>query len=876
MSTAASQLQFAAEFSLFLVALAGLSFALLRPEMLAENSTIRLGAAIGFGCLAVASFAHGALLVDAADASGLVALRTVGMLALAPLPLQWRSGTASRLLLWTSLVALAVSEVGILSSQGSAADWARAAGALALGAALLAAGRRSIPTRIAASSAAILLAVVLAIAVSLSVVISTNVEQEAKRRFGAESNAEAEQASAQGVLALNNAALVGRVIANTPASNAAFQALVAESTSADARNAARERLTSDLSELVVGAKDIDPRVGPVLIVGPTGGVLVATGITSNADAALFAGTSVVAEVLANGTQRQSLVVASGGIYGVGVRVLSLDNRTVNGAVIFTTLLDNTYLESRVTLAHTDIAGYGIALVGRNQILASTGPQPSDAALQHISAQVIEGADTASTTVDSRFVVAKAVVAPDGSRLAALIISVPATFLEGTRDDVFRALFLAALGATLLALVLASFVGERIGAGLRRLTVAAGQLQAGDLHASAGLRSDDELGVLSSSFDSMTGSIRGMTAELRQAAEDEAGLRGRLEAVVAGMAEAVVAVDDRGDVTDYNAAAAELFGMTARKAVGRPLVQIIDLVDSSGTPLTERLLRPGAESWTAPAAVIVANGTEVPVVVSAGTLRGAADQVVGAVFLFRDVRREQEVERMKTEFLANISHEMRSPLTPIKGYAGMLRTRTVSTDRVKQFATEIEGGVVQLERVVDQLVNFATMAAGRLDLHVEEIKVRELLDKALARWQDRLPKSVTLERKVARGVKTIAADRRYLEQSLDELIDNAVKYSPNGGKILVSAASVEGDEAPMVEIAVTDHGEGIAPAKLGTIFDDFSQGDASVTRRFGGLGLGLALASRIVRAHGGDLDCQSVVGKGTRVAIRIPIDHPGAT
>jgi PAS domain S-box-containing protein len=541
--------------------------------------------------------------------------------------------------------------------------------------------------------------------------------------------------------------------------------------------------------------------------------------------------------------------------------------------VASTPLDAGYLALRAA----GDANLGLAFATRAEVLAGHGDQPPAAEVLRLAGRATAEAAAASVETGGRFVVARPVLDAAGTPVMAAVASLPTAVADETRADLYRTLFLVALAAAALALVLAAVVGERIGAGLRRLTTAARRVQAGDLDVDSAVRSDDELGVLGSAFDSMTGSLRSMTAELRRAADDEARLRARLEAVVAGMGEALVAVDADGRVTDFNAAAEELFGVAAADAVGRPVAAVGAVVGEDGEDVADRLASPPPEAWSTQATVVRPDGGEVPVAVSGGTVVPSGGGSAGAVAVFRDVRREREVERMRTEFLSNISHELRTPLTPIKGFAGVLRSRTVPPESAREFAGEIIAAADQLERVIGQLVNFATMAAGPLQLRPEPVAVRDLLDAAVERWRPRLGDRHPITRRVARGVPAVVADRRLLEVTIDELVDNAVKYSPDGGPVrLAASADGDGDGAgrPRVRISVTDSGVGIPADRLDSIFGDFAQLDGSATRRFGGLGLGLAMVSRVVRAHDGDLECSSVPGRGSRFTIVLPAGLDG--
>lgn len=878
MSATDVQVRFAAEFALFLVSLAGLGFTFLRADLLVARAVARVAAAGGFAALAVGALLSGALVVDDPTSAGVVGLRLAGLVLLAIAVQAWHTARGGRTLLLIGMVAVALAELGpTVEGSDAALDAARALGALAIGAALVAASGRAISARIAASASAILFVVITVLAVALSAVITDNVEDEAVRRYGARAETEADTAAGQGVTILGPTQLLASALQSTndEATQAALAALTDRNATTEQLGAAVGRVTTQV-DAYIDAFIADPRVGPVLLVNADGRVVATldptaspAGSPTGVDPALateLAGSTVVAEALSQRGSAQSVLAVAGRPLAVAASPITL-NGEARGVVVLTSRLDDTYLAVRAAPIEAEQSGVALALVGRDGVLAADGPALVGDEVAALALAAMDQAGPTTRDIGARLAVARP-VPPDGPPTMALVLSVPRSQIEAAREDLYRVLFLVAMGAAAAAIALAAVAGERIGVGLRRLTAAASAIREGNLDASAGVSTDDELGALGSTFDAMAGSIRTMTAELRTAADDEAALRGRLEAVVAGMGEALVAVDATGHITDFNAAAEELCDLPARVARGRPVAEVLQLVAEDGADLSSRIARPVLEGWTVSGTVVQAGGREVPVVVSAGTLRGPGNDVHGAVFVLRDVRRERELERMKTEFLANISHELRTPLTPIKGFASILGTRELPLERTKDFADEINVAADQMERVIGQLVNFATIVGGRLALDPEPVSARSVIDDAVRRWKDRVDGSHQIVRRVAARTPPMLADRLYVSQSLDELIDNAVKYSPNGGKITVTAAPEEGGGA--LRVSVTDQGLGIPADRLDTIFDDFSQGDASATRRFGGLGLGLALVQRIARAHGGDVTCESVPGKGSRFSMTLPV------
>lgn len=863
----AAQLRFAVEFATFLVAVAGATIVLLRPQLMGANRGSRVVLALGFAGVAAAAFLHGSVLTGTRELA-VIGLRGAGIVLLAVGTLRWGEDRAPRRALWTSLVLMAVAEASSVTDGGTVADWARGAGALALGTVLITSARRSVPARIAVSAVATLLVVVLAVSVALSIVISGNIEREALGRVGARALAEAEEVQiSSGKDAMNSAKLVALTIQGRPAD---FLIGLSNRPVADAS------VLGNLEDFV--REDLLSAKGPLLYATEKRRVIAAIGLDSVGADALVGSRAVNELVQRRLKETGSIEIIGGRVLAVGVHVVQAQApegvRPV-GLVVASADLTRDYLVER---SRNDPA-VTLALVDRERVLVSYGRPLASATVLGVANEALRAGDgSASRVAGGTFLAARAVVALDGARVLAVVATLPTTVVDDTRNALFSKLFLVGLLTSLAAFFVAVFVGERIGVGLRRLTRAAEAIQAGDLSVRTNVVSPDEVGVLSATFDSMAESIETLAAELRQTAEEEARTRTRLETVVAGMGEALVAVDAAGRITTFNAAAEELFGVRARDALGQSASTVATVATEDGVDLSARLSQPSANPWSSSAVVLRDGNTRIPVALSAGSLGRPGGPSVGGVYVLRDMRREREAERAKSELLSNISHELRTPLVPIKGYAELLLRRKVPEAKARQSLAEIVDAADRLELVVQRLLDVAAQEATPLSVRRDPVAVRPLLESVVTRWKGRVDDMHPITRRTSRALPEVNGDRRLLERCLDELVDNAVKFSPAGGAVSVTAAlasnGADGDApSPAVRISVRDYGIGIPADRLDRIFEDFAQGDSSPTRQFGGLGLGLALVRRIVHAHHGELVCETSPGEGSTFSMILPVGAP---
>jgi signal transduction histidine kinase len=252
----------------------------------------------------------------------------------------------------------------------------------------------------------------------------------------------------------------------------------------------------------------------------------------------------------------------------------------------------------------------------------------------------------------------------------------------------------------------------------------------------------------------------------------------------------------------------------------------------------------------------------------------AEVAQGNVRRFEDerrmVQRLADVDRIKTNFIANVSHEFRTPLTVIQGMGKTLTTRWADMDDEtrRELLNRSNSNADALAEMIDRLLDFSQLEAGRLDARPEDFDIGELLERSVDRLSSLFgTREVTLA--VDNGL-VVRADPRLIDRVIDNLLSNAAKHTPETAHVTVSAAAEDG----VARVAVSDDGPGIAPADLEHLGERFFRGGDVVARRTRGAGLGLAFARQVVELHGAKLEIASEPGRGSTFTFRVPLSGNG--
>jgi two-component system sensor histidine kinase VicK len=388
--------------------------------------------------------------------------------------------------------------------------------------------------------------------------------------------------------------------------------------------------------------------------------------------------------------------------------------------------------------------------------------------------------------------------------------------------------------------------------LERLVDASGDLAAGNLTTRVEVGGPEETATLGTAFNEMADELQ--TAYRRV----EEG-RQQLAVTLESLSDGVITVDAEGLITDTNPAARLLLPAVRD---GAPIAAVLN--EGAVPPGRLRRLLAGREQEE----MHIGEGDSV-LAITASTL-GAPEG--GSVLSVRDVSERARLERMKDEFVLTASHELRSPLTSVQGFAELLAMEGGDlTSKQSETVEIILDNTRHLVRLLNDLLDLARSDAGRLTINPRPIDVPPLLDDVSRLLRGRAEaRHQNLRIEIDADLPQVSAERDRIKQVLVNLLTNAVEYCPDGSAIVISASRV-GDE---VELAVSDNGPGIPDSQLEHIFDRFTRGDAGLTQRVGGTGLGLAIAKSLVELHGGAIGVSSREGAGSTFRVVLPAIRAG--
>jgi two-component system phosphate regulon sensor histidine kinase PhoR len=447
---------------------------------------------------------------------------------------------------------------------------------------------------------------------------------------------------------------------------------------------------------------------------------------------------------------------------------------------------------------------------------------------------------------------------DGQNLTGYIrLSRPMFQVVQSVDEIRLSVLKALLLTLLLSVILAVVFSSKIVAPIQEIAAFTDRIRKGDVSGMVMIESRDEIGQLARNINEM---VSGLQEKIRQANDE----RWKLRAAFAGMAEGVMVLDAQHRIENLNKGMADIIGREYADIVGKSVLEVFRNVELQDA--LNRFRQAGE-----PVLQEIALGDDMPLVldVSISAVKNLPGEAPKTMMVFHDLTRLKKLERMRVDFVANATHEIKTPLTAIIGFVETLEQGAIEdTAMARKFLHTIRENALRLNRLVDDLLILSNIELGETKLNLEGLVVADVLERALMLIQANAAlKNISLRTDLSAELPLIRADRDKAVQIMLNILDNAVKFTPDGGQVSIAASE---DEHDFITLKITDSGPGIPKSELPRLGERFYRVDKMRSRDLGGTGLGLSIVKHLMKAHQGSMEIDSTPGKGTVVSLKFSI------
>ncbi|WP_086347306.1 cell wall metabolism sensor histidine kinase WalK [Candidatus Enterococcus clewellii] len=427
-------------------------------------------------------------------------------------------------------------------------------------------------------------------------------------------------------------------------------------------------------------------------------------------------------------------------------------------------------------------------------------------------------------------------------------------------NIARIFFTASLIAGVISIIVTLLISRSITQPIGEMKEQALRIARGDYSGKVKVYGKDELGQLAETFNQLSERVE----EAQETMESE---RNRLDSVLTHMTDGVVAADRRGKVITINEMATTLLNVKAEEAIGMSLLELLDIDED----YTLRKLLEEPDELLIDRSQSDEEADQMILKVDFAMIRRESGFITGLVCVMHDVTEQEKNERERREFVSNVSHELRTPLTSMRSYIealneGAWQNPEVAPDFLRVTLEETD----RMIRMINDLLNLSRMDSGNSELQLEYVNFNELINFVLDRFDmmvENNDKKFTIRREFTKRDLWVELDPDKIIQVLDNIMNNAIKYSPDGGEIICRLLETHSN----VVFSITDNGLGIPKKDVNKVFERFYRVDKARARAQGGTGLGLAISKEVIKAHNGSIWVESTEGQGSTFYISLPYE-----